>query len=293
VGVSGSRIQFVLDRGELRDLIYIFINFIISREKKMRSGKSYSIVLIGAGNVATHLADALHNAGHNILTVFSRGLETARLLAAKIDAASVSKLSDLPEEADFYIVSVRDNVLEEVVSNLKVTKGMVVHTSGSTGMDVFQGRLTEYGVFYPFQTFRKEQSMDMANVPLLIESNNTEGLNSIRELAKSISSDVRDISSEMRANLHLTAAFACNFSNYMVAIAEEILKEHQMDKSLLLPLIEETFRKIMLTPAVQNQTGPAIRGDTITMEKHLDLLKKHPEWQKLYILVSQLIQSNG
>lgn len=259
----------------------------------MNSGKNYSIVLIGAGNVATHLAYALHKSGHNILSVFSRNIKSASLLAGKVDAGSVSHLNELPEEADFFIISVRDNALEDVVSQLTVSKGMVVHTTGSTGIDILEDRFESYGVFYPFQTFRKEHDMEMGGVPMLIESNSSEGLEKIRDLATSISSNVMDFSSEMRANLHLTAAFACNFSNYMVTIAEEILKEHQIDKALLLPLLEETFRKIMITPAAQNQTGPAVRGDTVTMEKHLDLLKKHPEWQKLYILVSQLIQSNG
>jgi len=227
--------------------------------------------------------------------IFSATEASASQLAERVGAAWTTNLQDLQQEnVSFYIVSVRDNAMDEVISALHIMSGVIVHTTGSAGMDVLEGISSEYGVFYPFQTFRKEQAMDMSHVPLLVEGNTQETLQKIRMLALSISDYVLDFSSEQRANLHLTAAFACNFTNYMIRIAEEILEDHKIDRSLLQPLIEETFRKFVPdNPASQNQTGPAVRGDTVTMEKHLDLLKKHPEWQKLYILVSQLIQSNG
>lgn len=248
--------------------------------------------MIGAGNVATHMARALHAAGHRIITVFSVTGSSAKLLAESVSAAWTTNLEALPEEADAFIISVRDNALEEVVNALKVRKGMVMHTTGSVGIDIFKGKFKDYGVLYPFQTFRKEQEMVFDAVPMLIEANSRSGYETIREIAESISVHVREFSSDQRMNLHLTAAFACNFTNYMVSIAEAILEEHQIDRSLLQPLIDETFRKFALGPAAPNQTGPAVRGDTKTVEKHTDLLKNHPEWQKLYIFMSQLIRQD-
>jgi len=248
--------------------------------------------MIGAGNVATHLALALKKAGHDIISVFSATEDSAKFLAEQVASEWTNDLKSIPGKADFYIVSVRDNALEGVVSEIQIMHGMIMHTTGSVGLDIFEGRFEDYGVFYPFQTFRKEQLMDMGSVPLLIESNSAEGLVRIRDLAESIASRVIDFSSEQRQNLHLTAAFACNFTNYMVSVAEALLEEHHIDRALILPLMEETFRKIMLGPAREMQTGPAVRGDTVTMKKHLNLLEKHPEWQKLYNFMSELIQKN-
>ena len=256
--------------------------------------KSHTVSLIGAGNVATHLALALKDAGHRIRMIFSATEASASSLARRVGTAWTTHLQDLDGvESDFYIMSVRDNAMLEVISDLNIRKGIVVHTTGSVGMDVLEGKSREYGVFYPFQTFRKEQAMDMSHVPLLVEGSAPEVLKKIRGLALSISDYVLDFSSDQRAHLHLTAAFACNFSNYMIRIAEEILEEHHIERALLQPLIGETFRKIQQgLPAVKNQTGPAVRGDTKTVEKHIELLKSHPEWQKLYTFVSQLIMTD-
>jgi len=258
----------------------------------MKTIKNFEIVMIGAGNVATHLARALHAAGHHITSVFSATEESAQLLAGQVRALWTNSLSELPDKADAFIISVRDNALEEVVAGLRVRKGTVMHTTGSVGMDILKDRFAAYGVLYPFQTFRKEQEMEMKEVPMLIEAGSGKDLTLIRDLAGSISSRVMDFNSEQRLNLHLTAAFACNFTNYMVSIAEEILEEHHIDRSLLQPLLDETFRKFALGPAADMQTGPAVRGDTKTIEIHTDLLKNHPEWQKLYTFMSQLIQND-
>ncbi|HDR67478.1 MAG TPA: DUF2520 domain-containing protein [Bacteroidaceae bacterium] len=255
------------------------------------SGK-YTIVMVGAGNVATHLTYALIKAGHRIVAVFSASEKSAGMLAEKTGTSGTTNLDTLPVKADFFIIAVRDNALEQVISNLGERNGMVVHTTGSVGMEVFKGKFKSYGVLYPFQTFRKEQEMEMGQVPFLIESNSEKGLLKVRKLAESISSNVIDFNSEQRRYLHLTAAFACNFTNYLVSVAESILKEHHIDRSLLLPLVEETFRKIRVGPAKDMQTGPAIRGDTSTMKKHLDLLENYTDWQKLYSYMSELIQKN-
>jgi predicted short-subunit dehydrogenase-like oxidoreductase (DUF2520 family) len=242
--------------------------------------------------VATHLALALDKAGHNIQTIFSAREESAESLAKRVNSGWTTSLEELDNSADFYIVSVKDNVLEDVLSRISIKKGILTHTTGSAGMDMLATRFREYGVLYPFQTFRKEHPMDMSHVPLLVEGSSPEVLDKIKDLALSISDYVVDFNSDQRMHLHLTAAFACNFTNYMVSVAETILEEHRIDRALLQPLIEETFRKFSLGPAASMQTGPAIRGDTKTLKKHTDLLKNHPEWQKLYIFMSQLIQKN-
>lgn len=248
--------------------------------------------MVGAGNVATHLACALNEAGHTVTDVFSASEQSARALAEKTGSAWTTSPGRLPGASDFFIISVRDSAIESVVAGLGERQGMMLHTAGSAGMEIFKEQYSEYGVFYPFQTFRKEQDMDLSSVPFFIESNTEEGLLKIRTLAESISNNVINSNLRERVLLHLSAAFACNFTTYMVRVAESILKQHGIDRSLLTPLLEETFRKLLIGPADKMQTGPATRGDSITMKKHYELLAGNSDYQKLYNFISELIQKH-
>ena len=93
-----------------------------------------NIVLIGSGNVATHLGIALKNEGYNILQVWSKQIENAKLLADKLDCKFTNSLDDL-EKADLYITSVKDDKIAKVISSFQNVN--IVHTSGSIGLEIF------------------------------------------------------------------------------------------------------------------------------------------------------------
>jgi predicted short-subunit dehydrogenase-like oxidoreductase (DUF2520 family) len=89
--------------------------------------------------------------------------------------------------------------------------------------------------------------------------------------------------------LHIAAVFACNFSNHLYALSQELLKEQDLDFDLLRPLIAETAAKVQSNEPIKMQTGPASRGDQETVDAHIELLKKNPEMQELYQKLSQSI----
>ena len=76
------------------------------------------IVLIGAGNLATHLGKALHAAGHDMVQVFSRTMQSAETLASLLDAEPLTDISQVRDDADVYIFSVKDSALELLISRL-------------------------------------------------------------------------------------------------------------------------------------------------------------------------------
>ena len=182
------------------------------------------IVILGAGNVATHLARALHHAGHNILAVYSRTLEHAQEVAAPIHAAATSCVSTLPL-ADVYIFSVKDDALRDVLSHLIQThpNALCLHTAGSVPLSVYEGVVAHGGVLYPMQTFSKSVPVDFQKLPIYIEATDAETLSLVRNLAESLSENVTELSSADRRYLHLAAVFACNFTNHCYALAEEIM----------------------------------------------------------------------
>ena len=154
-------------------------------------------------------------------------------------------------------------------------------------MDVFKGIFSRYGVLYPLQTLSRSRPVAPSKVPCLVEASSQEVGASLLRLASTTYDRVEEVDSERRLALHTAAVFANNFSNHMIGIAGQILKDHKLDPGLLDPLLEETFLKLKEMDPGAAQTGPALRGDKLSMEKHIDLLKDHPEWEKLYTFISR------
>ncbi|RZK20793.1 MAG: DUF2520 domain-containing protein [Pedobacter sp.] len=248
------------------------------------------IVLLGSGNVATNLAKALNAKGENVVQVYSPNLLNAKLLAAQINAEAIDDLSKVVSTADLYIVSVKDDAIEEVASQLAHVNGLVVHTSGTTDIKLLSAHLAQTGVFYPLQTFSKIKAVSFDHIPLCIEANDQDQLLLLKQLASKLSNQVYELDGEKRKVLHLAAVFACNFPNHLFSLANEILEENGLNFNIIRPLIAETADKVMGNLPENVQTGPAIRGDETTMNKHLGMLENKPELQHIYQTLSNSIK---
>lgn len=245
------------------------------------------ITLVGSGNVATHLGAAFKNAGHQMVQVWSRNLQNAALLAYHIKAEPIVDLSEISAETDLLVIAVKDDAVEEVASFITIKNVLVVHTCGSVDMQVLKKYFNNCGVFYPLQTFSKNRELDFRSVPLCLESIDKNSMDLLLDLARSVSNNVSIVDFNQRKILHLAAAFACNFSNYLYNISADLLQENQLDFELLRPLILETALKIQSFLPQEVQTGPAVRGDEQTMQAHINLLQQHPDLQQIYRLLSQ------
>jgi predicted short-subunit dehydrogenase-like oxidoreductase (DUF2520 family) len=247
------------------------------------------ITLIGSGNVATHLGAALKNAGHYIVQVYSPNAQNAALLAYHIKAEPVSNLKDIHADTDLFIISVKDDAIDEVAAALAVHQKPIVHTSGATALQVLLKYTEHAGVFYPLQTFSKTREVDFRQVPMCIEGAYEDLSIELRQVAQTISNNVQYVNSEQRKILHLAAVFACNFPNYLYHTSQQLLAGHGLDFNLLRPLIIETAHKVEQQLPASVQTGPAIRHDHKTMEAHLQLLHNNELMQNIYNLLSQAI----
>lgn len=250
-----------------------------------------NIALIGAGNVATHLGRALKQAGYKIIQLFSRTISSASELAEKLQCPYVTDLSLVTSNADIYLVSVKDDALDKVIPQLvkQNPNALFLHTSGSTSMNVWEGYVKRYGVLYPLQTFSKRFVVDFKTVTFYVEAVYPTDLDIVRQMAYSLSENVYETDSEQRLYVHLAAVFACNFSNHMYAIAYKLLQEKGLSFVPLLPLVDETVRKIHQLNPVGAQTGPAHRWDRMIMNKHESLLKTCPGIADIYKKVSESI----
>jgi len=247
------------------------------------------VVILGAGNVAFHLFKAFFEAENiRVIQVYNHKQESLNYFSNF--TATTTKINQL-KPADFYLIALKDDIIPEIAKQIKSNNGIVLHTSGGVALNALKNQ-SNFGVFYPLQTFSKNKAVDFAEIPLCIEANSAENLKKIKSLAAEISKDVREINSEQRKALHLAAVFVNNFSNHLYQIGAEICKEHQVDFSILKPLIKETAHKIESLTPQEAQTGPAIRNDKKTLEAHLALLSNKNK--EIYSLLTQSIQNfNG
>ena len=247
------------------------------------------ICLIGAGNLATQLGMALSEKGHQIVQVWSRTSESAAELASKLKCPYTTEVSSLVSETDIYIIAISDTAIESILTKRIWGKTMVVHTAGSTPMSILAPYCTNFGVFYPFQTFTIAKKVDFDQVPVCIEANTPQNLEVLNELAQSISQNIKIFDSNQRQQIHLAAVFVCNFVNHFYTIGEALLQEKGLNFEILKPLILETASKVVSQSPESSQTGPASRNDTIVMDKHLAMLANHPDLKHLYSLISERI----
>ncbi len=251
-----------------------------------------TITLIGSGNVATHLGKAFLNQGVEINQVYSYNKDNAFELANQLNAMPCDEIKFISDESDAYFICIKDDYIEDIAQQLSVKNKIVVHTSGSVPLQILN-QFENHGIFYPLQTFSKEKDLDLTTVPFCIEANNKKTKHALLEFAKTLSNNVHEIDSEQRKKIHLAAVFACNFSNYMYSIAEDILRQEHLNFEMLKPLILETAKKTQENSPKAMQTGPAIRNDQEVIKEHIELLNDSKKHQEIYQLISHAILNSS
>jgi predicted short-subunit dehydrogenase-like oxidoreductase (DUF2520 family) len=224
--------------------------------------------IIGSGNVATHLALAFDEREIEVTHIFSRNEVTGRSIANRVNAEFTDNILQLPAD-QLCIVCVPDDQVSEIIKRIPASMP-VAYTSGSVELRDIQTS-NQLGVFYPLQTFSKDTAVDIFQVPFLIEAKDEAFASTLFDLAWQISRKVEYANSENRREIHLAAVWINNFVNHCIVQATAICKEYVLDPELLHPLLEETVQKALKNDPKIIQTGPARRGDSKTIEKHLDM----------------------
>lgn len=248
------------------------------------------IVIIGSGNVAAVLGRKFRKAGHHILQVYSRNSSTARQLADEWDTGSASVISHLDSNAEIYVIAVPDNAIAALNRELKLPGKVVVHTAASVSKKVLSSITEHYGVFYPLQSLKSEMS-SLPDIPVFYDGSDETTISKLELLARSISGEnICKANDDTRLKLHVAAVLVNNFVNHLYVLAEEYCNKEHLDFKLLEPLIDETVAGIKERSPRLSQTGPAIRHDNETIQRHLEILKRHPQLKNIYILLTESIQ---
>lgn len=252
--------------------------------------KKQRAVMLGSGNVATHFALALKDKCE-VVQIYSRTLANAQQLAEKVECEAVDDLKMVVKDADVYIIAVNDDAIASVIANAPCNDALWLHTSGSTPIEVFEGKRAHYGVCWPVQSLSKSNIVKMDDVHLFIEGNNDKATQRLEKFAYAISHNVHQATSHDRLLLHIASVFACNFANHMFTLSSEVLDEAGLPFDVMLPLIKTAVEKLERLTPQESQTGPAARGDEKIIEKHLSTLKG--DKRKIYEMLSKSIMKHN
>lgn len=251
-----------------------------------------NVSFIGSGNLAWHLAPALDNTEFSVREVYSHQNKNAEALVKRLYSAKVRASLDFSDSTSkIFIIAVPDDVIEDIANEISLPDdAILVHTSGSQPLNVLAYSLTSrIGVFYPLQTFTKGRKVDFSEIPLFIESGDSATEKVLSKMAGAITKKVYRISSAQRIALHVAAVFASNFTNHMLTISQDVLRENKLEFDWLKPLIAETINKSLSLGPEESQTGPAKRGDLETLDKHVAFLQEEEGVSEIYKVISQHI----
>ena len=247
-----------------------------------------NIVIIGSGNVANVIARLIVQKGHSIIQIAGRNKKAVESLANDVNAKTEIDFKNIDTDADLYIIAVSDSAVAEVANKLQLTNKIIVHTAGAVSKDVLRNVSKNYGVLYPIQSLKKEIDY-IPEIPLIIDGNSYETKMTLLDFARGFSKTVLEANDETRLKLHAGAVITSNFTNYMFVLTKSFCDSEKIDFNLLLPLIKETVQRLHKYNPIEMQTGPALRGDIVTIEKHLQILKEYPALKNIYKIMSENI----
>lgn len=268
------------------------------------------IVIYGFGNLGYHLLKLFWERGMRSISIVTNQNLHGNFIEGYFCDKEVQKKSkyriklgeDVPlfsrdsfcgnpsvsSDESIVFLCIKDDQIQNTLIELEKNHSNSQRVILSGGYQFKEGLPSRVCVVYPLYSFSKNTDVDWNKVPIFLESPN----HLILELLKELNlHQVIQLSSEQRNLLHIAAVFANNFTNAMFIAAQEILKNTpELKMEFLLPIIEQTIEKLHDNEAVYNQTGPAKRGDVLTIERHKKLLSNLESERILYSEITKYIR---
>ena len=245
-----------------------------------------NVTLIGSGNLATQIGIAFKQSKITINQVYSKDIKNAKKLSGKLKCKFTNNIKEI-EIKELGIICIKDDYISKIAD--KIPNKPIVHTSGSTNINTLN-KFKKHGVIYPIQTLNKNKKANFTKIPICVEANTKLFEKELNVLCKKISNNVINVKSNKRLNIHIAAVMCNNFTNQIINRAEHILKKQNLSFEILLPIIDETFKKIQNPKTRLQKTGPAIRKDYKIIKKHIEELEGLDK--KIYNIISKQIMSD-
>lgn len=258
--------------------------------------RDLDIGFIGIGVLGKGLPLALAERGYRIVGAHSRSGSSAQWLADRIPGCAVyDSAQELSDAVDLVFITTPDSAIEKITESVTWRSGQgVVHCYGGASVELLksaaqQGALT--GAFHPFQTFAglaspEEAAARLAGVTFAVDGEGWLG-GYLSGVAEALGGHAVSISSEDRPLYHAAAVFGCGYLAALLKTAVSLWEtmgfSSEQAIQALIPLSSATLGNVAREGLVASATGPAIRGDVLTLRSHLEsLFQRAPELVYLY-----------
>jgi len=148
--------------------------------------------------------------------------------------------------------------------------------------------------FHPLQTFA-DAGLGLARLPgssVGIEADDATW-SYLAQLARALETNPLRIHADQRALYHLGSVIVSNFTVGLVGIAERLWAQIGIEPATalaaLLPLLDGTARNVEALGVRSALTGPIVRGDRGTAERHLAALRDDPRETVAYVALSHVL----
>jgi len=242
------------------------------------------ISIIGVGNMAHYIGERMRFMDLEFVEVMGRDPDKTAAFVQKYGGEARKTIAEMEAMVDIIVVAVKDDAIAECAEQVQnISCKIIVHCSGTKSIDVL-GDFSSKAVLWPIFSLNSNRNSPYPNkVPLAIEF---QGGSSEKEMflnfAHILSSVLYEMDVERRSLLHLAAVFSNNYIHHLMVITEEFCEKYNLPFDALKPIIYQTTNQVDKTPLRDLQTGPAIRNDQKTLDRHMDILKEDHDLLALY-----------
>ena len=236
------------------------------------------IALIGNGNLAWHISEAMRLRGMKISIHYSRNK------GPSLGWPQLHDITQLPTDCDLYLLAVPDTAIGMLAEQLP-DSACVVHFSGSTPLEAIPQR--SRAVCWPIQTLTRGTNIAYEEIPILWECSEPEIQEKIKDSLQKVWGLWTYTSGEQRQKAHLAAVISNNFTNHLQHITQQVLADADLPMNLTIPMLRTQAELLKQHRPSEIQTGPARRNDLVTIQQHIHTLQSHPDWKKLYEIISE------
>jgi predicted short-subunit dehydrogenase-like oxidoreductase (DUF2520 family) len=254
-----------------------------------------NFAIIGAGMVGTAISYLLKKAGYEIVAIADKSAATLRRARSYTGGKSCRKPQEVLREADCILITTPDDIILSVCKDIArspLIKGKYIfHMSGAGGLDILDpARKAGAAVasIHPLQSF---SSIDNAiqNIPSSYFgiTADAKAKTQAETIVLALGGKPIYISSQQKSLYHAAACVASNYLVSLLNVVESIYQSIGINendaKKAYLPLIYGSLKNIELSGSVQALTGPIARGDSGTIQKHVDAINANlPQYASLY-----------
>lgn len=270
-----------------------------------RGSRKPTIAIVGAGSLGSALAISLLTAGYEVAQIVSRDRVSSRRRAQQLArrvGAHATVFASFDPKVDLAWLCVPDreivNCARSLASRGQWTGRIALHSSGvltSAELAALRARGAAIASLHPMMTFVPGEPPALAGVPFAVEGDAI-AVRTARQIVRDLGGNAFNISPTRKAAYHAWGSFVSPLLISTLVTAEQVADRagipRMAARKMMWPILHQSLANYAKHGPAGAFSGPIIRGDAATLEKHLKILRALPEAKAVYLALSRSAAKN-